>query len=194
LAVAPGYYWDEIRSIRTENTEDNRYGTGAQRVYSWKLGWRLFLMNPIIGVGQGNYQWNVGEAEDQAGVQWKTRSIRGRVAHSLYFTLLPELGIVGSILYFLMIFFSFKDLKYIKDISKKRKDIASDEYSKKIYYQALALEASIIGFLVSSVFISTLYYPNFWLLCAFVVALKKIVTIKCLNNGIVRTKTASAYM
>jgi O-antigen ligase len=194
LAVAPGSYWDEIQSIKTENTEANPYGTGAQRVYSWKLGWKMFLENPIIGVGQGNYPWNVGETEEQQGVTWKTRSIKGRAAHSLYFTLLPELGIVGSILYVLMIFFSFKDLKNIKDILKKNKGITSDEYYKKVYYLALALEASLIGFLVSSVFISTLYYPNFWLLCAFIVALKRIIHSNNSNNVLLKTKTANAYL
>jgi hypothetical protein len=39
----------------------------------------------------------------------------------------------------------------------------------------LALEGSIIGFLVSSIFISTLYYPVFWLLAGFVLALRKAV-------------------
>ena len=194
LVVAPASYWDEIRSIKTENTESNPYGTGAQRVYSWKLGWKMFLENPIIGVGQGNYPWNVGETEEQTGVNWKTRSIRGRAAHSLYFTLLPELGIVGSILYFLMIFFSFKDLKHIKDFSKKHKDFSSDDNIKKAYYLALALEASLIGFLVSSVFISTLYYPNFWLLCAFVISLKKIVISYSNYKIILPTKTVHAYM
>lgn len=195
LAVAPGSYWNEIRSITTENTEANPYGTGAQRVYSWKLGWKMFLENPIIGVGQGNYPWNVGEMEEGAGVTWKTRSIKGRAAHSLYFTLLPELGIVGTLLYSLMIFFSFMDLKNIKNILKKHKDFSSDEYCKKVYYLALALEASLIGFFVSSVFISTLYYPNFWLLCAFIVALKKIVVnSKGVDNSILSKKTASAYL
>lgn len=194
LAVAPGNYWNEIQSIKTENTEANPYGTGAQRVYSWKLGWKMFQENPIIGVGQGNYPWNVGDTEEQTGVTWKTRSIKGRAAHSLYFTLLPELGIVGSILYLLIIFFSFKDLKNIKDISRKQKNFSSDEYYKKVYYLALALEASLIGFLVSSVFISTLYYPNFWLLCAFIVALKKVVHSNNSNNVILKTKTANDYL
>ena len=173
ITVAQNDYWDEIQSIKSENTEINPHGTGAQRVYAWKLGWRIFLDNPIVGVGQGNYPWNVGEAEDKEGVLWKTRSSRGRAAHSLYFTLLPELGIIGTFLYILMIVYSYKDLKYIRNLSKNRKEFISDEYWKKSYYAALALEASLIGFLVSSVFISTLYYPSFWLLCAFIISLKK---------------------
>jgi hypothetical protein len=34
-----------------------------------------------------------------------------------------------------------------------------------------ALEAAMIGYLVSSVFISTLWYPTFWVITAFITAL-----------------------
>jgi hypothetical protein len=37
---------------------------------------------------------------------------------------------------------------------------------------------SLVGFLVASIFISTLYYPSFWLLMAFALTLKK----ACLNE------------
>ena len=173
--AAPPTYWDEVRSISTENTEENRYGTGAQRVYAWKIGWRIFLDNPIIGVGQGNYPWRVGETEDIMGVQWQQRSLAGRAAHSLYFTLLPELGIVGVVLFICLIVFSIKDLSYIKKVLKAKYCIYSEDESKKIYFLVLALEGSLIGFLTSSTFISTLYYPSFWIWCGFSLSLKKIV-------------------
>ena len=175
LAVAPANYWDEIQSIRTENTEANPHGTGAQRIYSWKLGWEMFKDNPIVGVGQGNYPWRVGEMEEKLGVDWKTRSIKGRAAHSLYFTLFPELGLLGTFLYGSFLYFCFKDLKRIRNLSKSNMSGKDADRAKKTYYVALALEGSIIGFLVSSIFISTLYYPVLWLLSAFVLSLKKVV-------------------
>ena len=188
LLTAPASYWERIRSISDEaQNTDRQAGTGSQRVYSWKLGWDIFLENPIIGVGQGNYPWHVGESEDKKGLLWKTRSISGRAAHSLYFTLLPELGIIGTILFFTMIFYSINDLKYIKNASNiYRGNILTEEEARKTYYQALALEGGLIGFLVTSVFISTLYYPNFWILCGFILSLKKIVYTKC---GDLRTTT-----
>jgi O-antigen ligase len=173
LAIAPASYWDEIRSITTENTEQNPHGTGAQRIYSWKLGWKMFKDNPVIGVGQGNYPWRVGEAEDKLGVDWKTRSIRGRAAHSLYFTLLPELGLIGTTMFGMMILYSFADLNKTKKATRQSSGDFLNERERKNYYYALALEGSIIGFLVSSIFISTLYYPVFWLLSGFVLALRK---------------------
>jgi len=42
---------------------------------------------------------------------------------------------------------------------------------------ALALEGSLISYLVSGAFISILYYPNIWVLMGFVVSLKKIVEL-----------------
>lgn len=175
IFTAPTSYWDIVRSIRTENTESNRYGTGAQRIYAWKLGWRMFVENPIIGVGQGNYPWRAGEIENELGVQWQDRSLAGRAAHSLYFTLLPELGLVGTMIYLSIIGFSLKDLSYIKKSVVKGNRYYSDDESRKIYNLALALEGSLIGFLTSSTFISTLYYPNFWMWCGFTLALKKII-------------------
>jgi O-antigen ligase len=178
LIAAPTTYWDEVKSITTENTEDNQYGTGAQRIYAWKIGWRIFLDHPIIGVGQGNYPWRVAETEDKMGVQWQKRSLAGRAAHSLYFTLLPELGIVGTILFICLIVFSLKDLWYVKKMVKAKNRIYSEDESIIIYYLVLALEGSLIGFLTSSTFISTLYYPSFWIWCGFSLSLKKIIYSK----------------
>jgi hypothetical protein len=39
---------------------------------------------------------------------------------------------------------------------------------------ARAVEGSVVGYLASSVFISTLYYPTFWVLMAFTVAVRTI--------------------
>jgi O-antigen ligase len=109
------------------------------------------------------------------GVQWQTRSLAGRAAHSLYFTLLPELGLIGTFLFASMIVLSLKDLFYIRKILKSQKEKESNEESRRIHYLALALEGSLVGFLASSAFISTLYYPNFWILCGFIVSLRKII-------------------
>lgn len=172
LAFAPESYWDEVRSIFGES--GNPYGTGAQRLYAWKLGWNMFLDNPILGVGQGNYPWHVVDVENQLGVQWIQRSLGGRVAHSLYFTLLPELGLIGVILYGLLIRNFFKDVKYIKTISASYGNVLSSFDSRNQLNNTLAFEASMIGFLVSSIFISTLYYPSLYILCAMLLAYKKI--------------------
>jgi len=182
LMFAPQGYWEEMGTIGDEAAKkserlEEQYGTGAQRLYAWKLGWGMFKENPILGVGQGNYPWHVVDQETKMKVQWQTRSLGGRAAHSLYFTLLPELGMVGVILFSMIVLYIWKDLKWVRNIIKKgKKELTGD--SKNIFYYSLAIEASIIGFLTSSVFISTLYYPNFWTMTGVMVALRSIVESK----------------
>ncbi len=179
LIAAPAGYWEEMGTITGEATKkdehlESQWGTGAQRIYSWKLGWGMFKENPVMGVGQGNYPWHVKDQEEKMKVQWKTRSLGGRAAHSLYFTLLPELGLIGVTLFGLMVWYIWRDLAWIrKCIGKDKKNLSGDY--KNIYYYTLAIEASIIGYLFSSIFISTLYYPNFWVMTAVMVALRNIV-------------------
>ncbi len=197
LIAAPSSYWDRVRSISTEYKDitetERQYGTGGQRIYAWKIGWRIFLDNPIVGVGQGNYPWHVGKTEDEMGVQWQERSLAGRAAHSLYFTLLPELGLIGTFLFASMIGLSLNDLFYIKKVLKNQKNIYSTDESKRIYYLALALEGSLVGFLASSVFITTLYYPNFWILCGFIVSLRKIIREKFGDVSVKKANFAYRY-
>jgi O-antigen ligase len=195
LIAAPSSYWDRVRTITSEyediTTSGRQYGTGGQRIYAWKIGWRIFTENPVVGVGQGNYPWHVGKTEGEMGVQWQKRSLAGRAAHSLYFTLLPELGLVGTILFVLMIAFSMKDLIYIRKMVKTQKGMYPADEAKRIHFLSLALEGSLVGFLASSVFISTLYYPNFWILCGFILSLRKILQAKC--GGMIPSRPKPAF-
>ena len=172
--AAPSTYWDEIRSIADENTEANPYGTGAARYYTWKVNWGIFLDNPIMGVGQGNSPWNVGAYEEKLGFSegFHERSMAGRATHSLYFTLMPELGLIGTILFASMVLLTVRDLRYIQR-SPANAGTAADG-PLPITSIATALEASLVGYLASGVFISVLYYPNYWLLMGFAVSLRKI--------------------
>jgi hypothetical protein len=93
LVAAPQEYWDRMRTITDDSTMES--GTAGQRMFTWGIGWEMFLANPVFGVGQGNFPWTIGEY--LGGRTWQTKSLAGRQAHSLYFTLLPELGLSGGI-------------------------------------------------------------------------------------------------
>lgn len=177
-SVAPKSYWDRIRSITQEGTTA---GTGELRMYHWRVAWTMFLDNPVIGVGQGNYPWEFRTYEVKAGFEKgiRGRSLAGRVAHSIYFTILSELGIVGALLFLGMLYFSIRDINYVKAMTQGERGGGAGAKLGKQYYIALALEGSLITYLVSSVFISTFYYPNFWILMGFIIAYRKIVSSRC---------------
>jgi O-antigen ligase len=177
LIFAPEQYWEEMQTSTSDQTMTT--GTGAERLYTWGIGWDMFLGNPLVGVGQGNFPWNFNEF--QGGERFNTRSLAGRAAHSMYFTLLPELGLMGAGMFFMMILSNYKTAGRVR-FGAKRVTIAVPKDGKKenniAFNVALsgALEAAMVGYLVSSVFIATLYYPTIWILTGFVVALGKTAT------------------
>jgi O-antigen ligase len=191
---APEEYWEQVQSIQEER--DKPDSTGNDRIYSWKAGWKMFLDNPVLGVGPGNFPWNFEKYETEG---FAGRLHGGRAAHSLYFTLIPELGSVGVIIFLLMLNNNRKTKKEILKLEKSKKDtllmqmdsnlnekekilLLNDKDKqlltdlKKAHYFTLALDGSLIGYLVSGTFISVLYYPSLWLLFAFTTALKRSVS------------------
>jgi len=173
LVAAPEKYWKEIGSITSDQTMEQ--GTGGERLYTWGISWEMFLANPIMGVGQGNFQWVFPDYEQ--GRTFNTKSLGGRAAHSAYFTLLPELGLIGTSLFLGMLYFTRRDLKFVYklcrlDNGKAGKGEQKSDELKKVYFLARAMECSFVGYLVSSIFVSTLYYPSCWIMMAFVVTLR----------------------
>ena len=177
LIFAPEKYWEEVQSSTSDQTMT--VGTGAERLYTWGIGWQMFLGNPIFGVGQGNFPWNFDEF--QGAERFNTRSLSGRAAHSMYFTLLPELGLIGTGMFFMMMLSNYTTAGRVR-LGAKRMTIAVPKDGKKendiAFSVALssALEAAMVGYLVSSVFIATLYYPTIWILTGFAVALGNVTT------------------
>jgi len=172
--TAPSKYWGEVKSITEENIE---VGTGAERWYFWQMGLRMFVTNPIIGVGQGNYPWVIEQYEDPSG-GYQERYHGSRQAHSIYFTILPELGIIGTLIFLAMLFYSFKDLRLMLNLEKKMQQVSFQKNSPslviyqlyKLRFISYAVIGALIGYLVSGIFLSVLYYPHFWILMGLLVA------------------------
>lgn len=90
----------------------------------------------------------------------------GRVAHSVWFTLIPETGIVGILIFFLLLRYNIKDIFLIKRLSA----LHSDPDDRHLYHVSLAMTASLAGFFASATFLSVLYYPHYWYMTAIIVA------------------------
>ena len=140
---------------------DAEDGTGRARVESWGAGWRMFLDNPL-GVGGNNFQVRFPEYQ----TDYFKRGMWGRVAHSLWFTLLPELGIPGVLVYGLLLFFNLRDSVRLRAIGRT---IGGDD-GALVAALGSAFLASFAGFFASGTFLSVLYYPHYWYLTGFIVA------------------------
>ncbi|MBX3340238.1 MAG: O-antigen ligase family protein [Nitrospira sp.] len=176
LVAAPQEYWDRISSITDDSTMET--GTAGQRMFTWGIGWEIFTANPIFGVGQGNFPWTIGEY--MGGRTWQTKSLAGRQAHSLYFTLLPELGLVGVIIFGSMIYLNYRDTRVSQFLPAVPRNVGQrtdkaplkdDQVMRAILF-GNAILGGMIGYLATSAFISTLYYPTFWIMMGLAVALR----------------------
>lgn len=166
---APQGYGDRLKSITEQNVE---VGTGEARWYSWKLAWRMFLDHPIIGVGPGNYSFFTEDYQTEDELLNRNaykRDMWGRATHSLHFTLLSELGLIGVLLFYGMAYVSYRDLKKLRQKDVKHHSI---EATQLITFRFLshALNGALITFLVTASFISVLDYPHFWILIAIATA------------------------
>jgi hypothetical protein len=149
-------YWQ-----RMSTATDSESGTGRARVESWKAGWRMFVSRPL-GVGGGNYP--VHFPEYQGG--YFKRGMWGREAHSIWFTLLPELGVPGVLVYGWLMFVNFRDSFRMRRIGRR----VGGEDGALLRALGSAFLASFVGFFASGTFLSVLYYPHYWYLSGFVVA------------------------
>lgn len=152
-------YWTEMETV-TDITEN----TASERLRSWGAAWRMFIDNPL-GVGGNNFQVRFPEYQ---GDNFE-RGMWGRVAHSLWFTLIPELGVVGIYLYIALLIENLKQIFWLKN---QKNESREKQYARSL---GLAFLTSFAGFFASATFLSVLYYAHYWYLTGLIVAAVKII-------------------
>jgi O-antigen ligase len=160
-------YWEEMSTIGTAAEEGD---TGETRLELWGIAWRMFLDRPVFGFGPYNYGFRAADYETEY-MRSHGRHAWGRMAHSLYFTLLAENGLVGTIVFGGIVLVGWRSRRSIE--SRCRQTVRggterSDEVevARQLAQIAVATDAAVAAFLVCGAFISVLYYPHIWVLAA----------------------------
>ena len=144
-AVILSDQWLAIMSTAT----DSGQSTAQERLTMWAAAWEVFKEHPM-GVGPGNaglFAW----VHVPNGVQGYTQGHwYGSALHSLWFTVLSEWGIIGSVLFLSILYLNFRDCRRLIRLPKGS------------YLQAVGVAglASMVGFLVSATFLTSCYYPH----------------------------------
>src|SRR5204863_8875374 len=159
------------------------------RLEFWTIAWRMFVHNPLFGVGPENFRWNVGAYQSVEQLETFGRLLTNSVVvHSTYFEILSELGLVGGALFVTILFRTFKDLRRIRSDERLRADagnagrrepISGNERlsptdAQQLQYYSLAIMGSLVGYLLPAAFVSFTYFSHFWLLAALAVALNEV--------------------
>jgi len=173
ITFTPAEYWEEMETI----SEYQQESTAELRMYYWKCGWRMFKDNILFGVGPGNFPWNIYYYEDKEGKHGRYHG--GRPAHSIYLTLLPELGLMGTIIFCWIMIEVLKNRRWmlskVHEYHKRGTEKGQDAHIEGVPYVIYALDAGMIAYFITGTFLSVLYYPWLWTLIGISLGLKNII-------------------
>jgi O-antigen ligase len=136
----------------------------VQRLTYWAYGLNEVIpSHPLLGVGYKNWlpYLNYFVPEGMGPQQ------QNQAPHNIFIQAAAELGLIGFLVYLLMIYYSFKNNLRTRQMAK--------EINKPLLFNlSYGLDAGLIGFLVAGSFVSVFYYPFFWIQMTMIVMLNNV--------------------
>lgn len=181
VLVALFFIGEKINTERYMSLENlqNDYNITSEggRLQIWKRGWDLFLSNPITGVGVTCFPMAIGYLREEMNVipKWQ-------VAHNSYLQVMAETGIFGILVFFLLLFFCWRNFKIVANSRAQDAPGESD-----LIDSARFLAAGFISLVVAVFLISQAYSPIITLYLALSSAL---VQIRNGDNPVKNPRTA----
>lgn len=150
LIFAPGDYADRLASIYDRSRDV--VGSAGTRQNLLYLSVLTSLRHPLLGVGIGNFH---------------IVSIHEEVTHNAYTQVSAEMGLAACVIYVMFIVSPLRRLRQIE-----RETIAERKRSN-YYYLSVGLQASLVGYMVSSFFASVAYLWYIYFLVGYAVCLRR---------------------
>ncbi len=149
IALAPGNYGLRLASIFIPSL-DPTGSLGARQVLL-ERSILVALRYPLFGIGMGNFHH---------------RGLQEQVSHNAYTQVAAEMGLTALVIY----------LKFLLAPLKRLRVIEAATFSNKggSHYLAIGLQASLVGFMVSSFFASVAYYWYVYYLIGYAVCFRRL--------------------
>jgi O-antigen ligase len=145
LILAPGAYRQRLGT-----TEDD---SAQARTAELKRSIYLSIRHPVVGVGIGNYV---------------LYSDREHTTHNAYTQVSSEMGLVAALLYVLFLVAAFKRARRVSNMS------AGENGNRWLYYLSIGLQASMIGYMVTSFFASVAYLWYVYYIAAYIICVDRL--------------------
>lgn len=136
--------------------------SASDRILGLKHGFMMLLDRPILGVGVGCYpiaRWRMFES-----ALW---------AHNLPGQLMGDLGLLGTITFVVFLFKSYKNTRETRKIL-----VENNMQNSLIYYQVMALEASMFAQIINGIAQHSLYLFGFYVTGTLMIVVLRIAMIK----------------
>jgi len=156
LAVSlPPNYLLRLASI-TDASRDTR-GSATSRTRLLNRSVEVALQNPVFGVGMNNFS---------------QVSINGYVSHNAYTQVAAEMGLPALAIY---LGFILVPLARLRRIERETRALSrTHEGYKRVHFLAIGLQASLLGFMVGSFFLSVAYYWFIYYLVGYAVCVGRL--------------------
>ena len=154
MSFAPDALTDRAETIETYDQDRS----AMQRIQAWSVAWNVAKDYPLTGAG---FEFEYAD-DEQRWLSYADRAYDqfgevARAAHSLYFQVLGQHGLVAFCLFLLMLFFTYRTLYRLVRDSRKYPDTAW------IANYAAAVQVGMIGYLAAGAFLNSAYFDLFYL-------------------------------
>ena len=156
FALAPPQFFDRMGTMT--QTGEEMEGSAQGRILAWGASVRMVVDHPLLGVGVGHFPVKYGVDYRPEG--YGPNEIPWQTAHSSYFLVLGELGIPGII--FLLGIIISNLMANRRTLLGVRPQLENSNGAGRSL--VIALNASLIAFMVGGAFLSGAYYPHIYLL------------------------------
>lgn len=154
MALAPGEYWLRLASIFDPSLD--RFGSSQARAGLLEHSLVAAIANPVFGLGLNNFPLT---------------STRSQVTHNAYMQVASELGFAGAVVYTMFIVAPLKRLRLIE------RETFAERRGSKFYYLSVGMQASLVGYMVSSFFVSVAFYLYIYYLVGYAVCLRRLYVV-----------------
>jgi putative inorganic carbon (HCO3(-)) transporter len=154
LIVADDSFWERMDTLSNPADKEK---SGSSRTVFWMATFEMLELHPF-GMGVSGYNVLSSQFIDQENMSGST----SKSVHSSWFQGLSEIGWLGMTIFLFLIYELFRQ-------SWNTKKLVAENGDYSTYFKILALECSLIGFLVSATFINRfraeiLYWMIFFIL------------------------------
>lgn len=151
MLFAPGNYSVRLASIFIPSLDPVGSSTARQQVLIRSI-WTA-IRHPLLGIGMGNFP---------------LVSLRNLVSHNAYTQVAAEMGAAALALYLMFILHPLRRLRQIE------RETFNTRGGSRFHYLSIGLQASLIGYMVSSFFVSVAYLWYVYYLVAFAVCFRRL--------------------
>ncbi len=160
-ALLPTSWFDRMATIQAYNEDTSFEG----RVQAWQTAINIVEQRPLVGGGfsSTNLDWVARAYHTPGSLE------AGKAAHSIYFEVLGDHGLVGLALYLAILGVATFNTFLVLAIARDREDLA---WARQL---ARMLQVSMFAFLVGGAALSMAYYDGFLILVALTTSLLLVV-------------------